>query len=517
MKKVISVLMAVILTVSCFALAFSVSAADYPYVSTYTKVASIGENVPILFTYYPAFNNEKIEIVIYNSKGTPMGSADFEFNNKYASSIQHFTVNWDTTGYNEGRYTIEVRKFFYSYYDWNETPTSSTFYITLIDDLDNGDPNRNAYSGSKEVIKKSSFERINAKKNTLCSAYSAWDEISINGCKLRLEEMYLGSTASTMISEENPYNPKANSNTNWIFTKFKLYNGTDEEVEASDFISMFDLYKSTGSKATTLDTATMGGYSTGHYSEYNVTVQPGETEDFYFAVLMPKSQGMPYLKIGNVYLNMNPSASKTVKHYYENKVVKATTSKNGSITTACSVCGDKKTTTIYYPQKVSLSETKVTYTGNAIKPEVKVKGSDGKVIASKYYTVTYSNNKNVGTATVTIKFKGNYSGTITKTFKINPKGTKVSKLTAKSKAFTASWKKQTTQVTGYILQYSTSAKFTEKTTKSVKITNNSTATKTISSLKAGTKYYVRIRTYKTVGKAGYYSDWSEALSIKTKK
>ncbi|MBQ9021423.1 MAG: right-handed parallel beta-helix repeat-containing protein, partial [Eggerthellaceae bacterium] len=60
-----------------------------------------------------------------------------------------------------------------------------------------------------------------------------------------------------------------------------------------------------------------------------------------------------------------------------------------------------------------------TYTGNAItqSPVVKV---DGKTLKSGTdYTVAYKNNTNVGTATVTITGKGNYTGTINKTFKIN--------------------------------------------------------------------------------------------------
>lgn len=44
-----------------------------------------------------------------------------------------------------------------------------------------------------------------------------------------------------------------------------------------------------------------------------------------------------------------------------------------------------------------------------------------RTIASNNYIVTYSNNLNVGTASVTITFKGNYTGSIVKTFKINAK------------------------------------------------------------------------------------------------
>ncbi|MDE6659960.1 MAG: leucine-rich repeat protein [Eubacterium sp.] len=206
-------------------------------------------------------------------------------------------------------------------------------------------------------------------------------------------------------------------------------------------------------------------------------------------------------------------------HTYKTTTTKATTSKNGSVVTKCSVCGAKKSSsTIYYPKTISLSATSYTYDGKAKQPSVTVKDSNGKKIASSNYTVKYSNNKSVGKATVTITFKGNYSGTITKTFTIKPKATTLSSVTAKSKGFTVKWKKLTTQTTGYQIQYSTSSKFSNA--KTVTVSKNSTTSKTVSKLKAKKKYYVRVRTYKTVKVNGkstkIYSSWSKSKSIKTK-
>lgn len=206
---------------------------------------------------------------------------------------------------------------------------------------------------------------------------------------------------------------------------------------------------------------------------------------------------------------------KATGHKSTTTTTKATTSKNGSIVTKCSVCGNVSSkTTIYRPKTVTLSATSYTYNGKAKAPKITVKDSNGKTISASNYTVTYSNNKNVGKATVTIKFRENYSGTITKTFKINPVTTSISKLTAKSKGFTAEWTKKTTQITGYQLQYATSSSFSKA--KTVTISKNSTTSKTISSLTKNKKYYVRIRTYKTVNGTKYYSSWSSKKSIKTK-
>lgn len=60
------------------------------------------------------------------------------------------------------------------------------------------------------------------------------------------------------------------------------------------------------------------------------------------------------------------------------------------------------------------------YTGSPIKPAVTVKDGGTELAAGKDYTVSYSKNKAVGTATVTVKGKGNYSGTIKLPFAINP-------------------------------------------------------------------------------------------------
>lgn len=92
----------------------------------------------------------------------------------------------------------------------------------------------------------------------------------------------------------------------------------------------------------------------------------------------------------------------------------------------------------------------------------------------------------------------------------------VSKVTSEKKALTLTWSKNSS-ASGYEIQYSTSSKFTSSSTKSVKITSSNTVTKTIKSLKAGQKYYVRVRAFKSVSDTNYYSVWSSAKSITVKK
>ena len=210
--------------------------------------------------------------------------------------------------------------------------------------------------------------------------------------------------------------------------------------------------------------------------------------------------------------------AKTNTHSYKTTTTKATTSKNGSVVTKCTVCGKvSKNTAIAYPKTITLSATSYVYDGKVKKPTVTVKDSSGKIIAASNYTVTYANGrKNVGTYKVTIKFKGNYSGTVTKTFNIIPKGATVSKVTATSKAFTVTWKKQTAQTTGYQIQYSTDKNF-KKNNKTVTVSNSGTTSKKVTKLTGKKQYYVRVRTYKKVGSTTLYSAWSSSKAVTTKK
>ena len=154
------------------------------------------------------------------------------------------------------------------------------------------------------------------------------------------------------------------------------------------------------------------------------------------------------------------------------------------------------------------------YTGKNITQSITVKYNGKALKKGTDYTVSYSSNKNIGTATVKITGKGSYTGTITKTFKINPAKQEIQKLTAKSKAFFVDWA-QKGSATGYEIQYATNSKFTSA--KKVTITNKNTDTKTISKLSGKKKYYVRVRSYTTVKGTKYYGAWSASKSVTTKK
>ena len=167
---------------------------------------------------------------------------------------------------------------------------------------------------------------------------------------------------------------------------------------------------------------------------------------------------------------------------------------------------------------VTLGKTSYTYDGKKKKPSVTVRAGSVKLKANQDYTITYKNNTKVGTATAVVTGKGDYTGTVKKEFTINPKGMSISgKLKALPKGFTVKWKKQPKSITGYRVQYSTSKKFTKKTTITKLVKKNSATGLTVKKLKGKKKYYVRVGTFQVVKGVKYYSNWSKANSVTTKK
>ena len=144
--------------------------------------------------------------------------------------------------------------------------------------------------------------------------------------------------------------------------------------------------------------------------------------------------------------------------------------------------------------------------------------SDSKYVkVDKKGKVTIAKNF-VGKATITVTASATktYQETTKKvTVTVNPAKVKLTGVkNYKGKKLKASWKKNT-KGTGYQVQYSTSSKF--KSAKTVTVKGYKSTSKTITKLTKNKKYYVRVRTYKTVGKVNYYSGWSNVKSITIKK
>lgn len=287
--------------------------------------------------------------------------------------------------------------------------------------------------------------------------------------------------------------------------------------------------------------------------------------------------------------------------------VKPTYTEEGTESIHCSACGISKEGTsravAKLPKPVKLLTISgivdKTYNKAAQTQKIVVKDGSKTLKVNTDYVVAYKNNVNAGTASVTITGKGNYTGSVTKTFTIKKAANKITannivrtysskaqsfalgvkiasgtpKYTASSKSVTVSaagratvkaksigkltititapenknyskttkkititvnptktaiagvsspaagrmkvaWKKNAVG-TGYQIQYATSAKFAGA--KSVLVTKNTIINKTFTGLAKGKKYYVRLRTYKTVGSVKYYSGWSAVKTVTIRK
>lgn len=157
--------------------------------------------------------------------------------------------------------------------------------------------------------------------------------------------------------------------------------------------------------------------------------------------------------------------------------------------------------------KATVTVASAIYTGKTLKPKVTVKLS-GKTLSSKYYTVSYSNSKNIGKATVTVKGKNGYSGTVKKNFNVVPAKITGVKATTDTKNAKITWK-AVPGATHYRVDLYTGGKWVKKATTA----NLST---TIKNLSGYTSYYVRVRGYKKVSGTYYTGEYSTKLKFTTK-
>lgn len=147
-----------------------------------------------------------------------------------------------------------------------------------------------------------------------------------------------------------------------------------------------------------------------------------------------------------------------------------------------------------------------TYTGKAIKPKVKLTKGISALVQGTDYTVTYKNNTKIGIASVTLKGKGKYTGSITKNFKILP-----AKTTLSAKLTGGKYKLSWTKVKGIdkyqVFVSADGGRNFSKTTIDGSETSGSL------SLDTDNTYVFKIRSYKKVGKKTYYSDYSNTVTV----
>ncbi|MCR5665345.1 MAG: fibronectin type III domain-containing protein [Eubacterium sp.] len=165
--------------------------------------------------------------------------------------------------------------------------------------------------------------------------------------------------------------------------------------------------------------------------------------------------------------------------------------------------------------KVSMNKCKVasisnkTYTGKAITPSVTVTYGSKTLKKGTDYKVSYTSNKKIGTATVKVTGRNDYSGTITKTFKIVPGKASIKKAKTAKKKITLTMKSLKGGVSYQI-------KYKKKGSSNWKTLTVSKTKKTIKKLKSDKKYVFKVRAYKKVSGKKYYGAWSKTVTKKIK-
>jgi len=163
---------------------------------------------------------------------------------------------------------------------------------------------------------------------------------------------------------------------------------------------------------------------------------------------------------------------------------------------------------------IKIKDTTLNYTGKNLTPSITVKKGSTTLKKNTDYTLTFnkSTRKEIGTYKVTIKGIGKYTGSVTKSFKIVPKGTKFTSVKPTADSVTLKWTAQKTKTNGYQIQIATRSSFSDAETYFSSISKTK---RIIEDLDSDTKYYVRIRTYKIVNGEKVYADWSATKSFWT--
>lgn len=438
-----------------------------------------GDEIPLVFTYFPEYTNERIDFILYNSDGEKINEISCV---KYNTSIfaPNIIINFNTENYDPGEYKIEIVKNFYTMYEWYTAPYNTYSYIEIIQPESTNEISiDNSYQGSKTYFNSKLNDSVVTQDIGVENAVSAWKKISVENVEvpydIQLSEMYVGDEAEKIAQEENMYNSSGLSNCQWVLTKFEIKNYGTQILDLSDVIESTP-YLPTGKEMTLIDKCTFGDLQD-CYTE----LEPGETKEIWFGFYVLRTQGLPFLKLSNgAYIYTSPEK----------------------------VFRDLSKATI------SISQPSYEYTGNYIKPVVTVKGTiGGKPVTltnSKDYKVTYKNNKNTGKATIIVNGIGEYMGEINLNFTIAPKAVKSFAFSGRT-ASTVSlkWTKDS-NVDGYIIEQYKGGKWTVNKT----ITSNTTVSHKVTGLKPGTNNKIRIKAYKYDGDTKIYSPYT-ILTVKT--
>lgn len=335
--------------------------------------------------------------------------------------------------------------------------------------------------------------KIGSKENP----FSAYDENTImyqptassakNYIKIQLLDMSADSSTNDIIKQAYILNPKPYDNYTWFLLKFKfsyLSSSANEKIRLSHLLQLHMIYDSNFREIEPDEQAKfITLYQDKDLSQ--LSIDPGSITEAYSGLLLDKTKiPYPYLHIfsmeRNYWFSTDPNYKPTIdKNDYDFSKI---------------------------PLTVKTNDNVLTYTGNALKPDVTVSNDGTDLIKDKDYTITYSENTNVGYGSYTLKGIGDYNGSKSYNFTIKPNSTEIKSIkNSKSKSVTLSWN----SVKGakyYNVYYTSGSK-----PKTLKVNGTSTTVKKLNK-NVSYKFYV-VANYDSK----VFSDNSKTKTIKVKK
>ena len=204
----------------------------------------------------------------------------------------------------------------------------------------------------------------------------------------------------------------------------KVYDGNGDEVKSSDYVLSYSNNKGVGTATVKADgqNAYIGSSVTGTFKIINRTGSLGSVKvpDYSYTgkVITPSvtvydSNGTTLAKNVDYTYSITPSEIKNAGKY-----TVTVTGINGFSGTTSSTFNVRQKEI----DSVRLQSSAYNYTGTALKPKAYVYTADGALLGDALYSLSYSNNIEIGTAKVTATGKGTVTGSASTTFEIVKEG-----------------------------------------------------------------------------------------------
>lgn len=164
-------------------------------------------------------------------------------------------------------------------------------------------------------------------------------------------------------------------------------------------------------------------------------------------------------------------------------------------------------------EECRISVKDVVYTGKKMKkPSVKVVCGETALEPGEDYSLKYDKKaRDIGLYMLTVKGKGRFTGSVKAPFYVVPKASEYVRLLGGDKQADKAWK-LLKNIEGYQIEYSLNKDLSDS--KKAKIRKPKDLSKLLMKLKAGKKYYLRVRLFATVKKKRRHSDWSKVKAVK---